>query len=774
MAESRTDRAGRPLFLRKSVWISVILLAVLCTLTIYLYDSSRSSFGIFFEPSEIGRLGLVLVAAFVEVGVLAFGMTAYALPAVLAAYAISSILRRSEQWTWTRALIETSGLLMLIVSVCVLAYFLPFPGAVSAYGAGGFIGSFFLNLMTSYLPQWGVIVLCLTLSLVAVRLLYWFSWLNVMETLGRMLELGYVKSKKTASVGARGIGALAEYRAKQKRTITTESRKPRRTAKAHTSTKEPILAPTKKQAKKDRIQGSAASSEKRARVTATRTRETSPAKSTSAEIELPSKRLLQAGELNLSDHKRNVESERIAQLLAEKLADFRVSAEVVSISPGPVVTRFDVQPAPGVKGSTISSLANDLARELKVIKVRVVEIVAGESVVGIEIPNQDREIVSIRDVLDASEPDAPLLQIALGKDISGEPVFADLARMPHLLVAGATGSGKSVGLNSMLMSLLYHATPEQVRLLLIDPKVIELSVYDGIPHLLTPVVTDMDEAARALSWCVMEMERRYSLLACLKTRSLADFNERIREAEEQGEPILDPSMSDSGDEEPRYLSPLPMIVVVVDEFADMMITVGKKTETLIARIAQKARAAGIHLIVATQRPSVDVITGSIKANITGRIAFQVASKTDSRTILDQGGAEQLLGQGDMLFIPPGTSMARRVHGAYVSDREIETVVNHWREQATAEYVEEVTAAESSDSALSDTMIDPEADQDELYPQVLDFFCDNKVSPSISSIQRAFKIGFNRAGRIVDQMEAAGVISPPGDNGKRRLLVEVQD
>ena len=460
--------------------------------------------------------------------------------------------------------------------------------------------------------------------------------------------------------------------------------------------------------------------------------------------------------------------ESLSRLLEVKLLDFGVEVQVVAVQPGPVITRFELQLAAGVKVSRISSLVKDLARSLAVISVRVVEVIPGRAVVGIEIPNEDRETVRLREILStqAYERAESALTMALGKDIAGAPMFADLSRMPHLLVAGTTGSGKSVGVNAMLLSLLFKATPEQLRLILIDPKMLELSVYDGIPHLLTPVVTDMRDAAAALRWCVAEMDRRYQLMAALGVRNLASFNKKVQAARDKGMPIPDPLYKGA---EVRELSSLPFIVVVVDEFADMMMIVGKKVEELIARIAQKARASGIHLLLATQRPSVDVITGLIKANIPGRLSFQVSSKIDSRTILDQGGAEQLLGHGDMLFLPPGTSLPVRIHGAFVSDDEVHRVTDDWRTRGEPNYLPSITA--DVDDAVAGDEVDVGAaeQEDALYDEAVAFVLDSRRA-SISAVQRRLRIGYNRAARLIEAMELAGVVSSMSNSGGREVLV----
>lgn len=457
------------------------------------------------------------------------------------------------------------------------------------------------------------------------------------------------------------------------------------------------------------------------------------------------------------------------------LRHFGITVKVVAVEPGPVITRFEIEPAPGVKVNQISNLAKDLARGLSVISVRVVEIIPGKSVVGLEIPNQQREIVYLREVLETPVYQQAIspLTLALGKDIGGNPVVANLAKMPHLLVAGTTGSGKSVAINAMLLSLLYKAAPREVRLILVDPKMLELSMYEDIPHLLTPVVTDMKEAANALRWCVGEMDRRYRLMAALKVRNIAGYNRRLADAQVAGEPITDPfwKPGEGGVAgEVPVLEPLPFIVVVIDELADMMMIVGKKVEELIARLAQKARASGIHLILATQRPSVDVITGLIKANIPTRIAFQVSSRVDSRTILDQMGAEQLLGHGDMLYLPPGTGLPQRVHGAFVDDHEVPRVVDYLRQTGAPDYIDDVLAEprEEADGAEDADNGGRGGESDPLYDEAVRIVTESRRA-SVSGVQRRLRIGYNRAARLVEEMEGAGVVGPVQTNGSREVL-----
>ena len=484
---------------------------------------------------------------------------------------------------------------------------------------------------------------------------------------------------------------------------------------------------------------------------------------------MPSTELLDRA-LDDGDSLSKEDLESLSELLEIKLDEFGIEAEVVSVLPGPVVTRFEIQPAPGTKANKITNIAQDIARSLAVSSVRVVEVIKGKSVVGIEIPNTNRKMVRLKEILASSafENSKSHLSLALGKDIAGKAVVVNLEKMPHLLVAGTTGSGKSVGINAMLLSLLFKSDPEDVRLILIDPKMLELSVYDGIPHLLTPVITDMSDAANGLRWCVAEMDRRYKLMSAMGVRNLASFNSAIKEASVKGESIQNPLKEDDED----FLEELPSIVVVVDEFADMMMLVGKKVEHLIARIAQKARAAGIHLILATQRPSVDVITGLIKANIPTRISFQVSTKIDSRTVLDQGGAEQLLGYGDMLYLPAGQGVPARVHGAFVGDDEVHRVVDDWKKRGTPDFVDEITSDLQDTGPIpgwSNASGSSGEEDDDLYDEAVNFVIESRRA-SISAVQRKLRIGYNRAARIIESMEAAGLVSEMSSNGSREVLV----
>ncbi|HHH12700.1 MAG TPA: DNA translocase FtsK, partial [Thiolapillus brandeum] len=471
--------------------------------------------------------------------------------------------------------------------------------------------------------------------------------------------------------------------------------------------------------------------------------------------------------------------EALSRLVERKLEDFRIQVQVVAVHPGPVVTLFELQLAPGTKASKITNLSKDLARSLSVISVRVVEVIPGKSTIGLEIPNEHREMVYLSEVLCSQEYDQSKspLTLVLGKDISGKPVVADLAKMPHALIAGTTGSGKSVAINAMILSLLYKAKADEVRLIMVDPKMLELSVYEGIPHLLTPVVTDMKEAANALRWCVGEMERRYRLMAALGVRGIGGYNKKIREAEKRGEPIRDPlwqpdptGLTEDEPAEAPFLTHMPYIVVVIDELADMMMVVGKKVEELIARLAQKARAAGIHLLLATQRPSVDVITGLIKANIPTRVAFQVSSRIDSRTILDQMGAEHLLGHGDMLYLPPGSSIPQRTHGAFVSDEEVHRVVDFLKKSGEPDYIDEIVQepTEAIPGLSAEASGVETEDADPLFDEAVRIVTETRRA-SISGVQRRLKIGYNRAARLVEEMERIGIVSPPDGKGNREVL-----
>ncbi len=697
----------------------------------------------------VGRSG----AWFADVMLYLFGVVAYLFPVALVVIGVRLVRGGIEPVSWPMVSIRGIGWLSLIICACVLAQ-VHFSTAIELpAGVGGVLGEW-LGLIGEPVFGWvGLTLLCLAGLLIGAQAAAGFSWLDVAEFAGRWLHtvsravVSFIdrrvdvwKARKTARVLAKDSTASRKKALKKSETKALKRTQPKIEA---------IEKPRRK-ARQQKLFDLKTSAE------------------------LPDLDLLdeKADDDNVGYSEASLEA--MSRLLELKLADFGIEAQVESVLPGPVVTRFEIQPAAGVKVQRISALAKDLARSLAVISVRIVEVIPGKSVVGIEIPNENREIVRLKEILadsvfqDSKSP----LTLALGKDIMGEPQVADISRMPHLLVAGTTGSGKSVGVNAMLLSILCKATPDEVRLIMVDPKMLELSVYEGIPHLLAPVVTDMREAAQALNWCVAEMERRYKLMASLGVRNLAGFNRQVVEAEKTGG-IPDPLWNDELDGEPPMLEKLPMIVVVIDEFADMMMIVGKKVEQLIARIAQKARAAGIHLVLATQRPSVDVITGLIKANIPTRMSFQVSSKVDSRTILDQGGAEQLLGHGDMLYLPPGSGIPVRVHGAFVSDEEVHRVVEDWKQRAGPNYREDVLTGGDDEPFVAIESGDESDESDALYDEAVEFVLSSRRA-SISSVQRKLRIGYNRAARLIETMEAAGIVSEMGTNGSREVLVPKRD
>jgi S-DNA-T family DNA segregation ATPase FtsK/SpoIIIE len=610
---------------------------------------------------------------------------------------------------------------------------------------GGLLGHAIGNAIAAAAGFTGATLVLLTLLAVGFSLFTGVSWLTVSEYAGWALEAAY--GRVLLAWERRRDRKLGEL-AREEREIVVETEK--RRVEEHPPLR--IEPPVVEIKKSERVQ-----KEKQAKLF-----EDLP------DTPLPPLKLLdepkQEGERVTSET-----LEFTSRLIEKKLSDFGVTVKVLAAYPGPVITRYEVEPAVGVKGSQIVNLVKDLARALSVVSIRVVETIPGKSCMGLEIPNAHRQTVRLSEILGSEiyhGMHSPLA-IALGKDIAGNPVVADLSRMPHLLVAGTTGSGKSVAINAMILSLLYKSEPRSVRLILVDPKMLELSVYQEIPHLLAPVVTDMKQAANALTWCVAEMDRRYKLMSWLGVRNLSGFNHKIAEAEKQGRKLEDPFTLETG--EPQALKALPHIVVVIDELADLMMVVGKKVEELIARLAQKARAAGIHLILATQRPSVDVITGLIKANIPTRIAFQVSSKVDSRTILDQSGAEALLGAGDMLYMPPGTGLPQRVHGAFVADHEVHKVVEHLKTLAAPEYLGEVLQPPAAEEGGANGQGEATGEKDPLYDQAVEIVVRTR-RPSISLVQRHLRIGYNRAARLIEDMERAGLVSAMQTNGNREVLV----
>ncbi|ROM52340.1 cell division protein FtsK [Pseudomonas canadensis] len=718
------------------------------------------------------------------------GYFAYIFPLLLAIKTWQIFRQRHEPWQWSGWLFSWRliGLVFLVLSGAALAHIhFHAPTGLPA-GAGGALGESLGDLARRTLNIQGSTLMFIALFLFGLTVFTDLSWFKVMDVTGKitldLLELfqGAANRWWAARVDRkRMVAQLREVDTRVNEVVAPSTPDRREQAKVkerliereqalskHMSDREkqvpPVIAPAPPKAPEPshRVQ-----KEKQAPLFV----------DSAVEGTLPPISILDPAEkkqLNYSPESLAA----VGHLLEIKLKEFGVEVSVDSIHPGPVITRYEIQPAAGVKVSRISNLAKDLARSLAVTSVRVVEVIPGKTTVGIEIPNEDRQIVRFSEVLSTPEYDnfkSPVT-LALGHDIGGKPVITDLAKMPHLLVAGTTGSGKSVGVNAMILSILFKSGPEDAKLIMIDPKMLELSIYEGIPHLLCPVVTDMKDAANALRWSVAEMERRYKLMAKMGVRNLSGFNAKIKEAQERGETIDDPLYKRESihDEAPK-LTKLPTIVVVVDEFADMMMIVGKKVEELIARIAQKARAAGIHLILATQRPSVDVITGLIKANIPTRMAFQVSSKIDSRTIIDQGGAEQLLGHGDMLYMPPGTSLPIRVHGAFVSDDEVHRVVEAWKLRGAPEYNDDIlNGVEEAGSGFENGGGggDDDAETDALYDEAVAFVLESRRA-SISAVQRKLKIGYNRAARMIEAMEMAGVVTAMNTNGSREVIAPGQ-
>lgn len=623
-------------------------------------------------------------------------------------------------------------------------------------GAGGVFGDFVGRGVARGLSNLGATLLLLALFLGAVTVFTGLSWLAVMDRTGRF-SVTLAERIRNRWGWIREAIQLRRAREQQVEIIRIHHEELQKRPKPRIEPVMKVVEPSLRVERERQV----------------------PLFEPAADSELPPLALLDNAPPKVDSYSEAT-LEALSRQVELKLKDFGIDVQVVAVNPGPVVTRFELQPAPGVKVSQITNLSKDLARGLSAISVRVVEVIPGKSVVGLEIPNESRELVTLGEILKSKEYDESRspLTLGLGKDIGGNPVVADLERMPHLLIAGTTGSGKSVALNAMILSLLYKASTEHTRLIMIDPKMLELSVYEGIPHLLSPVVTDMKEAANALRWCVVEMERRYRLMAALGVRNLAGYNRKVREAMDAGKPLLDPLLRAEqqnalSDSEIPHLAPLPGIVVVVDELADLMIVVGKKVEELITRLAQKARASGIHLVLATQRPSVDVITGLIKANIPARIAFQVSARVDSRTILDQQGAESLLGHGDMLFLPPGTAVPIRIHGAYVSDQEVHTIVAHLKRKGEPRYLDEILHG-SPDSLpgipgfSGGTYGTTPGESDALYDQAVRLVTETRRA-SISGVQRRLKIGYNRAARMIEEMEVAGIVGPLQSNGIREVL-----
>lgn len=746
--------------LREVGCLFVLPLAIYLFACLWTYTPADPGWSHAGQPDQVANFGGSIGAYIADLLFYFCGVLAYAFPAMLLVVC-GIVLRGSD--SGMRSPIEPTlrliGGIAFFISGAGLAH-LQFtaPTALPAQ-AGGVLGALIGGALMKGFGFMGASLFLLAFMLIAVTLATGLSWFKLMDWIGRSLYSSF------AWLGTRSRQAEDWNAARQARVEREVVRKVEtvKQAKREPLKIEPTFAPIEKSERAQRetqiplFVGSA------------------------SQGEVPPLALLDEPKQQVKGYSQET-LDALSRQVEFKLKDFRIEARVVSAHPGPVITRFEMQPAPGIKGSQISSLDKDIARGLSVTSVRVVDVIPGKSVIGLEIPNANREIVYLSEILRSDKYDqmkSPLA-LALGKDIGGAPVVVDLAKMPHLLVAGTTGSGKSVALNAMVLSLLYKASANDVRMIMIDPKMLELSVYERIPHLLAPVVTDMKEAANALRWCVAEMERRYKLMAAVGVRNLAGFNKKVKDEEAKGQPLLDPLFRPDGTNplmKPEPLQPLPYIVVIIDEFADMMMIVGKKVEELIARLAQKARAAGVHLILATQRPSVDVITGLIKANIPTRIAFQVSSKIDSRTILDQSGAETLLGHGDMLYLPPGTATPERVHGAFVDDHEVHGVVEWLRAQGEPDYIAgvlEETQTMADGKIIGETGLPQDASESEggedavLYDKAVAIVTQTRRA-SISGVQRHLRIGYNRAARLVEQMERDGVVSTPEHNGNRTVL-----
>ncbi len=745
--------------LREGLFIlscAISLFLLLALITYHQTDPGWSRLG---SSSVVSNAGGQVGAWFADVLLYLFGYPAYIFPLGVAYNGWARLLRQPTEkirftpWHWLGfALALLAGCGLVSLHDTALSAHLP-------YQSGGILGVVTGLGLAQIFNNWGTTLILLALFLSGITFFTGLSWVTALDNLGKytLMSLRSIHQK---------IYGLLQQGHPAKTLLPTERIAPTLdeiTAPKPSLRKAPLMT-NKPLAKVAPLIEPPVEKIKIAKLE--KSKKLITQKGTS---DLPPIELLDAAEPRHQQAYSPAALDAMSRLVEQKLQDFGVEVQVVAAHPGPVVTRFELQLAPGIKVSRISSLNKDLARSLSVISVRVVEVIPGKSYVGLELPNENREVVRLSEVILSQQYEQARspLSLALGKDIAGHPVIVDLAKMPHLLVAGTTGSGKSVGLNGMLLSMIFKSSPEDVRLIMIDPKMLELSIYDEIPHLLTPVVTDMKEAANALRWCIAEMDRRYRIMAHLGVRNLAGYNHKIKEAAEKNAPLRDP-FSPPSEDNPTHLQTLPYVVVVIDEFADMMLVVGKKVEDLIARLAQKARAAGIHLILATQRPSVDVITGLIKANIPTRIAFQVSSKIDSRTIIDQQGAEQLLGYGDMLYLAPGTGVPVRIHGAFVADHEVHSVVDYIKQQGKPQYLEEVIQDVNKEGATSD-LNENTTELDPLYDQAVRIVTETRRA-SISSVQRRLKIGYNRAARILEDMEKAGVVSEMQANGNREVLV----
>jgi S-DNA-T family DNA segregation ATPase FtsK/SpoIIIE len=743
--------------IKEGSFILIVALAIFLLISLWSYSPNDPGWTVATNAKEIENASGLAGAWFASRFLHLFGYLAFLFPFMVLYSGI--LLFRERKNILPNSFLFWSfrffGLVLtLLLGAAIAALHFVEPSIQQGYLAGGVLGQLLGDLLVSWFNPVGTTLLLLAAFFASLTLFTGISWFQLMDWIGKMTLQGVAKiAEKYRDFMDRYRDKKAQEEVKQQREVTfqrervkIEKRQPIKIEKEVKRIEPSIRVEKEKQSSlfDEPVVG-----------------------------ELPQVRLLDEP-VALKQQMSDEALEAVSRLVELKLADFGVQAQVVEVHPGPVITRFELDLAAGIKVSKITGLAKDMARAMSTTSVRVVEVIPGKPFIGIEVPNENREMVRLKEVIasKAFDDSKSNLTMALGKDISGAPTVIDLTKMPHLLVAGTTGSGKSVGLNAMLVSILYKSSPAEVRMIMIDPKMLELSVYEGIPHLLTPVVTDMKEAANSLRWAVAEMERRYKLMSALGVRNLAGFNKKIREAIKNGEPILDPlwTPADSMAEQAPELEELPKIVIVIDELADMMMIVGKKVEELIARIAQKARAAGIHLLLATQRPSVDVITGLIKANIPSRIAFQVSSKIDSRTILDQMGAEQLLGQGDMLYLPGGTSIPTRVHGAFVDDDEVHRVVADWKKRGEPIYEDAITAGAPDTEIPGMPAASGEGgdEQDELYDHAVQIVTETRKA-SISGVQRRLKIGYNRAARMIEAMEVAGIVTEMQSNGSREVI-----
>ncbi|MEN9455746.1 MAG: hypothetical protein RL210_1265 [Pseudomonadota bacterium] len=751
--------------LRESWWLGLVVAAIYLVLVLLSYHPTDPGWSHSATHAQLQNRGGELGAWISDLLLYIFGVSAWwwVVFCVTAIWWGYKRIDRVEPTNKPVAFIRISGFLLLLLASCGLESLRMYSmKAALPLAPGGMLGAVVGDWLARVIGFSGATLLMLALIAVGFSVFTGISWLQVMESLGAWLERAYFWSINSYEAWQdRKIGAVAKVVREEK--VKVEKKKQEVAEPLHIEPAQ-LEVPVAKKVEK-------AIEQEQRREIQKPLFDDLPLPPSTASGTLPSVTLLEPPGM-LQETVSHETLEYTSRLIERKLADFGVEVKIVAAYPGPVITRYEIDPAVGVKGAQIVNLMKDLARALGLISIRVVETIPGKTYMGLELPNPKRQIVRLSEIL-SSEQYAQMsshLTVALGKDIAGKPVVADLGKMPHLLVAGTTGSGKSVGVNTMILSLLYKASPHEVRFIMVDPKMLELSVYEGIPHLLAPVVTDMKLAANALNWCVAEMEKRYKLMSAMGVRNIAGYNQKLKEAEKAGKKMTNPFSLTPDDPEP--LDVLPFIVVVVDEFADLMMVAGKKIEELIARLAQKARAAGIHLILATQRPSVDVITGLIKANIPTRMAFQVSSKIDSRTILDQMGAESLLGQGDMLFLPPGTGYPQRVHGAFVADEEVHKVVNFIKSTGEPDYIDGILTGgatlEDGGAAGGEFGASGDAEADPLYDEAVAIVVKTRRA-SISAVQRHLRIGYNRAARLIEQMEAAGLVSPMESNGNRTVL-----